>query len=295
MALAGLALGAGDRVEPALVRRRRAWISIRFTRRMEQAMTERRTHEAVVGSQFGARAAAYLGSAVHARGADLDGLVAFVKDQEKARLLDLGCGAGHVTFAAAPHVREVVACDLSAEMLDTVARAAAERGLRNVVTRQGMAEDLPFEDASFDCVLSRYSAHHWRDLDAGLREAARVLRPGGLAAVVDVVSPGAPLLDTHLQAVELLRDPSHVRDYSRAEWEAAIARAGLVPGAVATFRVRLEFASWVERMHTPKIQADAIRALQAAASEDVMRHFAIGSDGSFDLDVALFQVSKPAA
>jgi SAM-dependent methyltransferase len=258
-------------------------------------MAKGRTHEAVVSGQFGACAAAYLGSAVHAKGADLDAIAALVHGQAEARVLDLGCGAGHVTFAAAPHVREVVACDLSTEMLATVASAAAERGLCNVRTERGVAERLPFEDAAFTCVLSRYSAHHWCDLDAGLREAARVLRPGGLLAVVDAVSPGVPLLDTHLQAVEVLRDPSHVRDYTRAEWEAALVNAGLLPGTTAAFRVRLEFTVWVERMRTPKLQGDAIRALQAAASESVMRHFGIGPDGSFDLDVALFQVSKPAA
>jgi SAM-dependent methyltransferase len=258
-------------------------------------MPEERTHQAVVEGQFGARAAAYLGSAVHARGADLDALVALAHGQRTARVLDLGCGAGHVTFAAAPHVREVVACDLSAEMLDTVARAAAERGLANVRTARGAAERLPFEEASFDIVLSRYSAHHWRDVDAGLREAARVLRPGGLLGVVDAVSPGVPLLDTHLQAIELLRDPSHVRDYTRAEWEAALARAGLAAGAASAFRVRLEFAVWVERMRTPTVQVDAIRALQSAASAEVTRHFGIGPDGSFDLDVAMFQASRSEA
>ena len=77
-------------------------------------------------------------------------------------------------------------------------------------------------DGAFDFLACRYSAHHWRDLDAGLRQARRVLRPNAAAVFIDAVSPGAPLLDTHLQAVELLRDTSHVRDYSVAEWTAAI-------------------------------------------------------------------------
>jgi SAM-dependent methyltransferase len=257
-------------------------------------MTETRTHEALVGRQFGARASAYLQSAVHAQGADLQALAALVDDNKSARVLDLGCGAGHVSFAVAPRAAEVVACDLSPDMLDVVARAAAERGLHNITTRQGVAERLPFEDASFDCVLSRYSAHHWHDFEAGLREVARVLKPGGSAGFVDVVSPGTPLLDTFLQAVELMRDSSHVRDYSRAEWDAALVRAGLTPRAVKSHRVRIEFASWVERIGTPQVQVDAIRALQAAMSESVTRHFAVDHGGSFDLDVALFEASRPA-
>jgi SAM-dependent methyltransferase len=255
-------------------------------------MTESRTHEAVVNAQFGARAASYLSSAVHAAGADLDALADLVRGQREARVLDLGCGAGHVSFTAAPHVREVVACDLSAEMISVVAAAAKERGLTNIVTRESVAENLPFAEASFDLVLSRYSTHHWRDLDAGLREIARVLKPGGIVAIVDSVSPGTPRLDTFLQAIELLRDPSHVRNRSRAEWDDALARAGLFTRSTRGFRIRLDFDAWIARMRTPKTQADAIRALAAAMPESVVAYFDIGPDGSFNLDTALFEAVK---
>jgi SAM-dependent methyltransferase len=255
-------------------------------------MSDSRTHEGLVNRQFGARAAAYLTSAVHAQGADLEALAALV-DNNAARVLDLGCGGGHVSFKVAPGAREVVAYDLSAEMLGVVAKAAAERGLTNLVTRQGVVERLPFEDQSFDYVLSRFSAHHWQDVEAALREAARVLKAGGTLGLVDSVTPGAPLLDTFLQSIELLRDPSHVRNYTRAEWDAIIARAGFKPGNVTAYQLRLDFASWVERMRTPKLQVDAIRALQRQMPETVERYFALGADGSFNLDVGFFQAAKP--
>jgi ubiquinone/menaquinone biosynthesis C-methylase UbiE len=256
-------------------------------------MSDDKTQEALVGRQFGSQAAAYLTSAVHAQGADLEALIALVDAAANPRVLDLGCGGGHVSYGVAARAREVVAYDLSAQMLEVVARAAAERGIANLVTQQGKVERLPYSDASFDCVLSRYSAHHWRDFDAALREAARVLKPGGLAGFVDAISPGVPLLDTNIQAIELLRDPSHVRDYSRPEWEAAMIRAGLCPVTTSAYRVRIDFASWVARMRTPKVQIDAIRALQATMAESVTQHFEIAADGSFTLDVALFRASKP--
>jgi ubiquinone/menaquinone biosynthesis C-methylase UbiE len=259
-----------------------------------QSAMNRKTQESLVDEQFGSRATAYLQSAVHAQGADLEALANLVRGQRQARVLDLGCGGGHVSFAVAPHVREVVAFDLSPAMLDVVARTAAERGLNNLVTQQGTVECLPFADASFDFVLSRYSAHHWPDLDAGLREAARVLKPGGVAAFADAVAAPAPQIDTYFQAIELLRDPSHVRDYAPAEWEAALARAGLLPTGSATHRVRLVFQTWIERMRTPPVQADAIRALQAVMPDHVARHLALEADGSFTIDIAVFQARKPA-
>jgi len=79
-----------------------------------------KTHQALVTEQFGPRADAYLTSAVHAEGEDLTAIAAMVRGHPRARVLDLGSGAGHVSFAVAPHVAEVIAFDLSAAMLAVV-------------------------------------------------------------------------------------------------------------------------------------------------------------------------------
>jgi ubiquinone/menaquinone biosynthesis C-methylase UbiE len=255
-------------------------------------MTMNRSHEALVECQFGPRASAYLASPVHADGADLIALTQLVQSRPGARILDLGCGSGHVSFMAAPHARELVAYDLSAEMLAVVEATARERGLGNVTTRQGPAEHLPFDEASFDVVLSRYSAHHWGDFAGGLREAARVLKSDGVAGFVDSVAPRSALHDTFLQALEMLRDPSHVRNYAQAQWETALAEVGLSCETKRHFRVRLDFAAWVKRMATPTLQIEAIRALQKTVSSDVTAYFETAGDGSFSIDVALFEARK---
>ena len=246
-------------------------------------MTEM-THARLVTDQFGPQAAAYVASSVHAQGEDLDALEAVVAGQSSAHLLDLGCGGGHVSFRAAPHVAQVTAYDLSAQMLGAMAKAAVERGLANVVTRQGTVERLPFEDGSFDFICSRYSAHHWQGFATALGEARRVLKAGGRAVFMDSVSPGPALLDSYLQAIELLRDSSHVRDYSISEWIRSMTSAGFLLEKVERRRVRLEFASWIARMRTPEVRVQAIRSLQKDAPSEVMKHFAIELDGSFMLD-----------
>jgi SAM-dependent methyltransferase len=251
--------------------------------------TDQKTHDAVVDAQFGPQALAYVQSAVHAAGEDLDRLEAIAQGARPGRALDLGCGGGHVAYRLAGHCRQVTACDLSPGMLAAVRETAAARGLDNITTEQAAAESLPFADGAFDLVASRFSAHHWRDLDRGLAEARRVARQGAVAVFIDAISPGPPLLDSHLQAVELLRDPSHVRDYSPAEWLAAASRAGFHVEAMIRWRIRMDFADWTRRMRTPAGQVAAIRALQQAASQEARNGFAIEGDGSFQLDVLLIE------
>jgi len=80
-----------------------------------------------------------------------------------------------------------------------------------------------------------------------------------------------------------------VRDYTLGEWTQAVERAGFVIQAIARHQIRIEFDSWIARMRTPPVQAQAVRALQAAASQDVRRHFGIEPDGSFQLDVMVLE------
>ena len=111
-----------------------------------------RTHDQAVHDQFDPRAAAYLTSAVHAQGPDLLHAQNWSRAWADPRdsLLDVGCGAGHLSFALAPAFKRVVAVDPSPGMLTTVARAAAGRGLPQLEVQQGSAESLPFADSTFD-------------------------------------------------------------------------------------------------------------------------------------------------
>jgi ubiquinone/menaquinone biosynthesis C-methylase UbiE len=250
-----------------------------------------RSYETIVADQFGARATAYVTSAVHAGGEDLDALEAAAAREKPERAIDLGTGGGHVAYRLALHARSVTAVDLSPAMADAVARTAQARGLSNIATQVAAVERLPFDDAAFDFLGCRFSAHHWREFEGGLRQARRVLKGGATAIFIDVMSPGHPAFDTHLQAVEVLRDPSHARNYTGAEWQAALARSGFRVRATQARRLRMHYPAWVDRMETPEPHRAAIRSLQRSAARETATYFEIEPDGSFTLDVLYIEAA----
>ncbi|KXV20569.1 class I SAM-dependent methyltransferase [Gluconobacter japonicus] len=241
---------------------------------------------------YEARASAYVESTVHSQGADLEAIVQAVQGRGLEHVLDLGCGGGHVSYAVAPHVGRVMACDITPGMLRAIQDEASRRGLSNIEVRQAPAENLPFEDAAFDAVLCRFTAHHWDGFEAGLREARRVLKPGGQAVFVDVTAPEDAVSDSWLQTLELMRDISHVRDYSVEEWVGALGRSGFSVEGLGRSRLRMAFGSWVARTQTPAERVDGIRSLQRGAPAAVKERLGLEEDGSFLLDVTVFTVHR---
>lgn len=244
-------------------------------------------HNDSISKSFGDNAQAYLTSIVHAEGEDLREAGQRIAEIPEARVLDLGCGAGHLSFVVAPFAARVTAYDLAEEMLSVVREEAQRRGLENIETVRGSAEALPFDDGSFDAVVSRYSAHHWRALPAALKEIHRVLRPKGTLLLIDIAGGPEPMLDTYLQAMEVLRDPSHVRDYSESEWLDHCRAAGLDCEVHQRWRLPIHFSAWVARMRTPDDRVAAIHALMAAAPSEVREGYAVAEDGSFELDALM--------
>ncbi len=240
-----------------------------------------------IRSQFGAAASSYAVSAVHASGPDLPLVVDAAALKPGERAIDLGCGAGHTAFALAAHADSVAAVDLTPAMLEVAAGLAKERHLGNVTFHEADVVKLPFDDASFDVAACRYCAHHFDDPAGALREAVRVLRPGGRFVLVDSVAPEDPALDTFVNVFEFLRDRSHVRDWRASEWVRMMAAAGLRADVRHRAPIPLDGADWVRRMQTPPEKVAMIRQLFAEATPSQRNAFDLRADEPWGLGLPM--------
>ncbi|MFN8494056.1 MAG: methyltransferase domain-containing protein [Caldilineaceae bacterium] len=231
---------------------------------------------------FGANAAAYATSRVHAKGASLARLIELVKPRADWQVLDVATAAGHTAFVFAPRVAHVVASDLTPEMLTVATKLAEEKGIKNVSFKEADAEALPFADQSFDLVTCRIAPHHFPQVNQFLAESARVLHPGGLLAVVDNVVPVGEA-GVYVNDFEKLRDPSHYRCLSLDEWVAGFEAAGFTVLHQETAWKEMTFNDWAVRMgataetvaqlrelllHGPKDAADFLQPHQT--DEDII-------------------------
>ncbi|MHB8344679.1 MAG: class I SAM-dependent methyltransferase [Ferrimicrobium sp.] len=242
--------------------------------------------EHLAEEQFSLAAEAYRTSVVHAQGPDLARLGSLGRSNPRSIILDLGCGAGHAGLAFWDSARVVVAYDLSKAMLQATRDEAHSRGLEMIAPLCGAASFLPFGDDSFDVVVTRFSAHHWEDVPSALREVARILKPSGTFVVIDVVTSDVPAIDSALQAIELLRDMSHVRDYRVTEWIEMLHDAGFEIDDFDRWSISIEFGEWVSRIGTTTERIEAIIEIFAHLSTRVRTWLHLHEDMSFRLQVA---------
>lgn len=260
---------------------------------------------ASVQQQFGRAAADYAASPVHAKGASLARMLALVNPQADWRALDVATGAGHTALAFAPHVKHVIASDITEEMLAQAHKLAVANKLCNVESARADAAALAFDDESFNLVTCRLAAHHFTDPAAFVGEAWRVLTPGGTLALVDNVSPDAEILPQvesaalreaaiTYNAFERLRDPSHRRCLALSEWLELLADAGFVPAHAECMDQDIAFSAWVQRM---RCGAAVVAQLQSTLVSEPLRTFLkprIEADGLvFTLQEAVIVARKP--
>jgi ubiquinone/menaquinone biosynthesis C-methylase UbiE len=239
--------------------------------------------------QFGAAAARYATSSYHQSSPDLVNMLQAVTLTGDEQVLDVGTGTGHTALAFAPQVASVIGLDMTEAMLVQARELAAQQRASNAEFELGDAMDLPYDAERFDLVTCRVCAHHFADVQKAVEEMVRVLRPGGRLLMVDSVSPEDSAEDTYLNCIELIRDPSHVRNYCVSQWQAMFEAAGLFFEYKGTWAAPLDFEDWVERMGTPEPERRQLRALFDRAPDQVRAGLGIrcGPRYGFDIPIAM--------
>ncbi len=221
-----------------------ARVTEEFTRQAQTFDTYAQQLDAEVGARFGGA----LGQA--ARG----------------RLLDVACGPGVVTAALAPAAASVVAFDATDEMLAKARARCAKARLRNVAFKSGDAEHLPFSDGEFDGAVTRAAVHHFAEPQRAFDEMFRVLRPGGVAVIADVISSEDTDESRLHNAIERLRDPSHVRMLPASDLDAGLRRAGFRELQAATWDMDRELEEWLAIVSDPA-RVEPIRIVVRALAQ----------------------------
>ena len=196
----------------------------------------------------------------------LDRIVALAGAGPEDTSLDVACGPGLLACAFARVVRHAVGLDLTPAMLEQARKTQAEQGVKNVTWQPGDIMTLPYPDAHFSIVSSRFAFHHLLDPLGALQEMKRVSKPGGRVVVADMAL--APEKAGALNAEERLRDPSHVRAMPVDELRGLFIQAGLPEPRVETARLEGELEDLLSRSFPKPGDADRIRKIFADSVAD---------------------------
>ena len=216
------------------------------------------------------RQAEQMDSAAAFRAEDmLSRLVKIVNPSPSDRLLDLACGPGIVAAALAPLASEIIGVDATPEMLRLARGRFARSGLENGFFEVGAAEALPFGKASFDHVVTRLSLHHFPDIRAVLAEIRRTLRPMGRLTVADIICSDDNH-ESHLHnALEQLRDPTHIRMLSGPELLKVLRESGFAILSEDTWQQDRDFSEWAQIVSNPTRTEPLRQVMRALATAGV--------------------------
>jgi ubiquinone/menaquinone biosynthesis C-methylase UbiE len=213
-------------------------------------------------------------------------------------VLDVACGPGLVACTLAEVARHVTGLDLTPAMIEQAQLRQKARGLTNLTWLVGDAVPLPFPEAAFSIVVTRYSFHHFLEPRSVLAEMVRVCKPGGRLAVIDVFT-SSPDQAAAYNRVEKLRDPSHMRALSLEELTGLCHDAGLQKLKTAFFKLEVELEALLAASFPNPGDADRIR--ETFADDLGVNQLGLGStrrDGAIHFAfpiVAIASLKQPGA
>ncbi|HKW87630.1 MAG TPA: methyltransferase domain-containing protein [Candidatus Acidoferrales bacterium] len=179
------------------------------------------------------------------RAAEAERLVRLLSLAGDERAVDVACGPGTLARVFSQHVKQICGLDLTPAMLARAKKAAADERIDNFQPVCGTALGMPFQDESFDLVVTSYSIHHIPDADATFREVRRVLRRGGKFGIIDMVVSENPERAAACNQIERARDASHTRALPISEFKSVLASSGYRLRAMETEEHPRSFDHWM--------------------------------------------------
>ncbi|HEX3862385.1 MAG TPA: methyltransferase domain-containing protein [Stellaceae bacterium] len=226
-------------------------------------------HNSLILDQFTRQATPFSTAAPIADAAALAKIVEAAGAGPDDTVLDVACGGGIVVCGFAPKVRHVTGIDMTPAMLDRARKVAAEQGLTNVSWQQGDVEHLPYPDASFSIVVTRFAVHHFQHPATVFAEMVRVCKPGGRVVVVDTYVSTDPVQAVEFNKLELLRDPSHARCLSLPELQGLYEGGGLGGPHVTYYELRDEVKNLLARSFpNPGDDKKIVELFRASATDN---------------------------
>lgn len=217
-------------------------------------------HNEIIRREFSKQAASFDKSGLTLSSQEyLSWMVDILPLQSGFRVLDVAAGTGHLSRAIAPHVQQVIAIDMTQEMLREARKAAAGACIENILFEEADAAALPYQDNSFEMVLSRFAIHHFEKPELQLKEMVRVCRPEHIVGIIDLLSPVDEDLIAPYNRLERLRDPSHTVALTESELTKAMRISGLSVQQIATRDISVDFERWTEMTGRDQQTKRAIR------------------------------------
>jgi ubiquinone/menaquinone biosynthesis C-methylase UbiE len=175
-------------------------------------------------------------------------------------VLEAAAGTCACGRAIAPFVKTITCLDATPAMLEVGKKEAAKQGLTNMRFVNGYVEEMPFEEGSFDIVLTRLAFHHFTEMEKPFSEMNRVLKTGGQLVIIDMQAATEALRDTE-DMIETLRDPSHVKNRSNAEFLALYKNYGYTVTKEETTLIPVSLSAWMTLTKTPEDKKTRIISL----------------------------------
>uniref|UniRef100_A0A540VGR3 Methyltransferase domain-containing protein n=2 Tax=Litorilinea aerophila TaxID=1204385 RepID=A0A540VGR3_9CHLR len=198
-------------------------------------------------------------------------LLQFAKIPPDARVLDIGTGLGVLPLMLAEAgARSVVGIDICPTMLEQAEYLRLSRlspAAQRVSFRLAPAQALPFADESFDVVFCRLVLHHARKPERIIQEAARVLRPGGMLILAELLSADNPVKRATQNAIEERRNPAHVAARTADQYNKLVVDQGLTIEAREVVSFERELEEWIAGMQTDPADVAVVREMIEAGLE----------------------------